>query len=65
MIKIPYVFQMGPYPLEDNHESDEFWYSVTTVTGHTASSGTTADVFVVIKVWHLFMGPMDLKQIRS
>ena len=47
---------MGPYPLVDNHESDEFWYNVTTVTGHTASSGTTADVFVVIKACNTFYG---------
>ena len=48
-LRVSIVFQSGPFPLIDNHMADEYWYTVTMVTGHFASSGTTADIFIVIK----------------
>ncbi len=47
-LNVLYSFQIGVFPLEDNHPSDNYLYEVAVQTGFVKGSGSTADVFIIL-----------------
>jgi hypothetical protein len=49
LLSIFYLIKLGATPLEDNDPRDMYLYEVVFYTGHSASSGTTGNVYMILE----------------